>query len=282
MKEVYKSVSMDKSRIQIIEYSNSKYKLVKQTNLVEVANLNKMRNHLSSTPPLIQNDVSYSVIVPPIIAWSEEAQTIELEYMEGENLEKLLTSPSGKERIQYIEFVKNFIHWMESTGTFWRGAAPRNLLINSRDKTICMVDFERPITVKESTFTHPEFNALARGLVHEEFCAFLFESEQSEIFPDIWSNISSDPIPLVSIHGKRVKILLDNFFGPAEESVKPEQLMTVYKFMSSIVTPFLIKEKPFFPLQHIDNKINGPESYVRTILELSQLDRSAWPAYFGV
>ena len=183
-------------------------------------------------------------------------------------------------RTQNVNFTHHFIEWMKNTGTFWRGVAPRHILINSNQKEISLLDFERPITLKQNGFNNEEYTKLLRGLVHEEFCAFLFEDEQHLIFPNFWNiNVSQEDIPLNIIHGKRVKLLLEYFFGQLRETVQTEQLHFVYKFMSSIVTPFFIENKPFFPLKAIDETAREPKDYVDTILQLSKIDKSKWPTY---
>lgn len=281
MKELYKSVSMDEGRVGIIEHSDSVYVVTKKTTTTEVVNTATMNNHLHSVRPFALQGEPYQVVAPKIIAWDETTGSLVLELKEGENLEALLSSSEGN-RASIVIFTRHFLEWMKDTGTFWRGAAPRHIIINSGQKEISLFDFERPIAVKQGGFKDEEFKKMSRGLVHEEFCAFLFEDEQQVVFPNFWdADTSKNIIPLASIHGKRIKLLLENLFGPIGDSVQEEQLNFVYRFMSSAVTPFFIEGKPFYPLKAIDEKTRGAENYVDIILQLSKVDRSQWPAYLG-
>lgn len=202
-----------------------------------------------------------------------------LELKEGENLEALLSSDKV-DRNDKVNFTKQLLEWMKDTGTFWCGVAPRHIVTDQVKNEVSLLDFERPLALKKGGFSVEEFNNLLRGLVHEEFSAFLFENEQKNIFSDIYkTEFPNKLINLNSIYGRRVKLLLAHFFGPLEETIKTEQLFFVYEFMSSIVTPFYVDGKPFFPLKEIDERTRVAENYVSTVLQLSKIDRPQWPAY---
>lgn len=279
MKELYQSISMDEGRIKIIEHYNDICIVTKKTIKREVINTAEMNTHLQNTKQFEWQNELYKVVTPKIIFWDQAKGTLGLELKKGNNLEALLSSTEGN-RTQNINFTHQFLEWMKTTGTFWRGVAPRHIIINYDQKEISLLDFERPINLKPDGFDNEEFNNMLRGLVHEEFCAFLFEDEQQVVFPDIWKTKElNKTIPLSVIHGKRVKLLLEKLFGPFGESVQTEQLHFVYRFMSSIITPFFIEGKPFYPLKAIDKKTKGAESYVDILLQLCKMDKPQWPRY---
>lgn len=278
MKDIYRSVSMDKGRIGVVENSFGIHAITKRTTVKEFANTTEMNTYLESAKQFEWQDTLYRVVTPKIISWSENTEILTLEFKEGQNLEASLSSMDS--RTQNVNFTQCFINWMKKSGTFWRGLAPRHILINSDQKEISLLDFERPNTLKQNGFNDEEYTKLLRGLVHEEFCAFLFENEQHLIFPNFWdTNVFKQDIPLNIIHGKRVKLLLEYFFGQLGETIQTEQLHFVYKFMSSIITPFFVENKPFFPLKAIDETAREPKDYVDTVLQLSKIEKSEWPTY---
>lgn len=279
MKELYQSISMDESRIGVIERSDGSCIVTKKTIFKEVANMIEMGTHLERTKKFEWQGEQFKVVTPKIVSWDEPTETLTLETKEGENLEASLYLPNDN-RQQKIDFTYQFLYWMKSTGTFWRAAAPRHIIVNSEQKEITLLDFERPVALKEGPFDEDEFNRKLVGLVHEEFSAFLFESEQNAVFPDVWNlNSPKEIIRLDTIHGKRIKLLLDNFFGPIGETVQNDQLYFIYKFMSSVTTPFLIQGSPFYPIKAMDERTRKAEDYVKIVLDLSKLERSEWPAY---
>lgn len=281
MKELYRSISMDEGRIDVLEHPDGFCVVTKITTVKEVENMVEINTHLLSVKPFKWQDDLYKVVTPKIVSWDEAIKVLTLELKEGDNLEASLSS-AGDNRKQNIDFTHQFFEWMKATGTFWRGAAPRHIVINSNQKEISLLDFERPVTLRQIGFKDEEFNTLLRGLVHEEFCAFLFDDEQSVVFPDIWKIESyNEVIRLNTIHGKRIKLLLEFFFGFLGETIRTEQLHFVYEFMSSIVTPFLFEGKQFYPLKAIDKKTKMAEDYVDMVLQLSKIDRSQWPTYLG-
>lgn len=273
---------MDEGRIGLIEQPDGSCVVTKKTSSKEVASMVEMKTHLENSKQFEWQSESYKVVTPEMISWDENTETLTLEAKKGKNLEALLYLPNDN-REQTVDFTYQFLNWMGSTGTFWRAAAPRHIILDSKQKEITLLDFERPVYLKDSSFGEKEFNERLVGLVHEEFSAFLFEDEQNRVFPNIWNiDNSNEEIGLDTIHGKRIKLLLNNFFEPIGETAKKHQLYFVYKFMSSIATPFFVQEKPFYPFKAMDEKTREATDYVETVLALSNLKRSEWPKYLKI
>lgn len=281
MMEFYKSISMDAGRIGIVEHPDKVCTVTKKTTLIEILNMTQMSLHLQNTGSFEWQGEQYKITIPKVISWDDATGVLELELKCGKNLEALLSSVDN-DRKQTVNFTHNILEWMKNTGTFWHGIAPRHIVINSDQREITLLDFERPVVLRQNGFKDEEFDSLLRGLVHEEFSAFLFENEQPRVFPTIWkSEVSTNDILVNTIHGKRVKLLLENFFGLLGDVIKAEQLHFVYKFMSSIVTPFFVDGKAFYPLKAIDERTREADKYVETVLQLSRMDRLSWPEYLG-
>jgi tRNA A-37 threonylcarbamoyl transferase component Bud32 len=273
---------MDPGRIEVNTLPTGRFVVTKKTTGTEVSNTAEVTTHLQSVKPLEWQDTAYRVVTPKVISWDESGGLLTLELKQGENLEASLSSVENG-RADNVNFTRRLLEWMKATGTFWRGVAPRHIVTDSANNEISLLDFERPLVLRKEGFNADEFNELLGGLVHEEFSAFLFENEQKSVFPDVYKTESPDKlINLSSIHGRRVKLLLTHFFGPLGETVTTEHLFYVYRFMSSIVTPFFVDGKPFFPLKEIDERTRDPQNYVSTVLQLSRIDRPQWSNYLKI
>ncbi len=279
MKDLYKSISLDDGRVAVIELAGDKYAITKKTSIKEVQNMEAVHNHLQEAKLFEWLNIYFKIVVPKVISWNAVDETINLEFKDGKNLEELL-SIVDENRPAIIDFTQKLLTWIKETGTFWRGLAPRHIVLDTNNNEVTILDFERPVMLKNGGFFESEFNDKLRGLVHEEFSAFLFEDEQQKIFPDIWKDENyKEEIDLEAIHGKRIKLLLNNFFGLHEKKTSREELYFVYRFMSYMVTPYLIDGKEFFPLKAIDKKVRGAENYVNTVLTLMTMDKNKWPKY---
>ncbi len=279
MKDIYQGISTDPGRIEIIDLQDRGFAVSKKTQSGEVTNMVEFSSHLQRCAPFVWKGQDFKVVIPEILGWDNKTEKLTLKIVEGNNLESLLHA-NGTERDECVDFLANFMQWMSTSGTFWKGLAPRHILIDETSKQISLLDFERPLLLKSDGYTSEEFNNLLRGLVHEEFCAFLFDSEQNTIFPNMWDNMhESNTLQLDSIHGKRVKLLLEKIFGPLEETVTEAQLNFIYKYMSAVVTPYFVDGKAFYPLVAIDKKVRGAENYANLVLTLSKIEKSEWPNY---
>ena len=49
--------------------------------------------------------------------------------------------------------------------------------------------------------------------------------------------------------------------------------------MSSVVTPFLIHDRPFYPILSLDKAARDPEEYVKIVTNLIKIDRQKWAQY---
>lgn len=277
MKELYRTVSFDDQRT----FLDQDHVVKNNISDLEFVNLELISQHLRKTEGIQLGDSIFVVKTPNIISVNTANRSIFLELCDGDNLEQKLETTFDETRNKYLDITKAFVLWMKTTGTFWAGAAPRHIIINDPNKTVSIVDFEREILLDEKGFEDTKFNSLIRGLVFEEFGAFLFENEQEDIFPNLWENLPQEEIQPDSIKSMRVKLLIKHFFGIDHDTVSSEKFATIQKFMAKMVTPFYVGNVPFFPLRHIDNKVkNNPYEFVKSLIELTQLKQDMWPNYF--
>lgn len=279
MKDIYQSISLDNGRVFLSEENDVCF-VQKITTEKEIKNTIAFSEHLAGLDIVYLAGVRYKITVPQILDWNPDTSIAKFEFKEGSNLEEALKKASP-DRFQDATFVKDIFEWMKSSGTFWRGAAPRHIIINKLRNEVSLLDFERPIKIKKDGFEDAEFQSMVRGLVHEEFCAFLFDSEQSSIFPHIWDHDENQQVEIGSIFGKRINLLIKYFFDPKDNRIPLEQLLFVYKFMSSVVTPYLVEGKPFYPIPILDKIAREPEDYVKVVTNLIKMDRQSWPHYLG-
>jgi hypothetical protein len=183
-------------------------------------------------------------------------------------------------RSEYVALSRSFIFWMQNTGIVWGDAAPRNILINSQTKEICLVDFEKGCLLQDNPYSIDEFNNAVRGIVHEEFSAFLHPDEQLTVFGDVWQ-IQEDALVLATyLRGKRERILYERLFGNLQNEIPLQQAVSVQRLMSEIVTPFRTETGIFFPLVYLAES-ESAENYVETLLQLKNLDRNLWPSFLS-
>lgn len=274
-------VSFDPQKVWIEEVNGVKC-VVKKTNQLEVEMVQLVKRHLTlnNASSFFWGGTVFKVNIPDILSWDPDKKIMHQQYCKGNNVELLLRSMFGEERHRIVSFLLDFMEWMRKNGMFWEGAAPRHLIVEELGKNLSLVDFERPIILQEYSFSEEEFRVLLRGTVHEEFCAFLFEDEQKMLFANIWDDVSQGEVPTSSIRSVRQLILYEKFFGRPKGKVFMKQLALVQRFMSGIVTPFLLDNSPFFPLVALD-KIRGAQNYVETILELDRTKRVEWPLVFA-
>lgn len=238
-------ISVDVNKIWLEENKDKKI-VVKITNQFEVDQLSKVSQWLliNNNSELVWEEIIFETKVPEIISWDKDK-------------------------------LKSFFFWMKCKGFFWKGIAPRHIIINESERTIYILDFERPLENFDKPFSEEKLTSLMRGLVHEEFCAFLFKEEQDMIFGNIWLDPKPKSVPKSSITSKRQLALLEAFGGGLNEEFPVGQLVYIERVMSYAVTPFILNNEPFFPLLYLE-ELKSLENYVRTVLELSQTERIRW------
>ena len=269
-------VSFDEEKVEIRHEEDGSLVVVKKTDTVEIINMSQVRDHLISEGrgSLIWRNLTFAVSVPEVISWDSGSGVLVAQYFAGENLELLLRSENEETRRKYVDFTKTFVSWMRETGTIWVDAAPRNIAVNEETKEIGIFDFEKGSLLQDKSYTPQQFNTIIRGIVCEEFSAFLFPEEQQQIFGDIWTD---DDI-LVSqnyLRGKRERILYGKLFGNLEDQIPLKNAISVQKLMAEITTPYLVEGEIFFPLVYLAES-KSAEEYIGLLLEMVSLDKSAW------
>lgn len=154
--------------------------------------------------------------------------------------------------------------------------APRHVIVDTERNSVVIVDFERALVIRQSEIGKNEYRCLTRGRVHEEFCAFLLEREQTEVFGNIWEEDGkeNEVIEIKEIQSKRVQALIKELFGPREK-IAIRDLYATYKLLAETVTPIEDEKGVFFPLVELD-RFRGAENYVGKVISLKKIPRGEW------
>lgn len=272
-------VSYDADKVRIVTALDNSTSVYKTTTDNEFEHLKLMKSKLEmcSSNSILWKAEDFSIHIPEIKSWNNETHTMEMSHLKGDNLEILLRETNRENRVELVELIANVIGWMKQSGCLWIDAAPRNILIDNNAKSIGFVDFEKGAILQDFPFTNDVFSLYVRGIINEEFSAFLFQHEQEIVFGDIW-NVRDMPISNELIQGKREKLLYEYAFGKIGNEVSLADLTLIQKLMSEMVTPFYVEDEVFYPLVYLDH-YRGAESYTNAIIELSKIDKVDWPAF---
>lgn len=263
--EIFDVVSVEPDKIWA-EKLNKKIIIAKKTDHLEYNRTKKLEKWLSQDRNgiLYWGKDNYKIQASKIVSWDNNKKILRLEYCRGKNLENLLKENFGTNRSAYVKLIKIFLKWMTWNGLYWKGLAPRHIIINKKPRKIFIIDFERELKIYNYHLSSSNLRNMIRGYVYEEFSSFLFESERDDIFGDIWSVKRHGLILKKSISSSRQRALIEKFFGAKISRISDDQLIFVEKLMSSAVTPFLVNNRPFFPLILLEN-IKGLKKYVKAI-----------------
>jgi len=274
-------VSFDSDKVKIYHKEDGSLVIAKRTNTTEAINMSQIKEHMISRDrsSLSWEGTTFTVRVPEAISWDNENGVLVTKYFEGENLELLLRSENHDTRKKFVDFTKIFIEWMKNAGIIWRDAAPRNVAVNEETKEICIFDFEKGSLLQDRPYSTEEFNSAIRGIVYEEFAAFLFPEEQQQVFGDVW--VAEDVLISQNyFRGRRERILYKRLFGDLKDRLCLKKVVSVQRLMAEVVTPYLVEGKVFFPLIYLA-KSKSAEEYINLLLELVTLDRSDWPDFLS-
>jgi len=280
-RNLHKVVSLDKGRVAVFSSEEGPTVIIKRTSSEEFNNLLQMRNHILSetNSSLTWNGIEFKVVTPTILKWDASSGELTTEYFSGQNLEILLLDIDKDSRSKYVGFVRSFVDWMKQKGIIWKDCAPRNILINEDEKIIFIADFEKGNKLQSVPYSQGDFNSNVRGIIYEEMCAFLFPEEQEQVFGSIWDE-GDRIIPASSLRGKREPILYEMFFGEFGDQISLANLLFVQKFMASMITPYCIGDRAFFPLTLLAGA-GSPEKYTSLLLGLYKINREEWPIFLA-
>lgn len=206
----------------------------------------------------------FKIETPSIISWN--GRILDLEYVEGLNLEHALREVNNPNRNFYLKLLKCFIKLLKSHGFLWGDFAPRNMILNKEKKILYIMDFER-----ELEFVHPvsavQFNRYLRNYSREELACFLFPEELILLLQDFLISENNALVHIDTIVSRRKKRLLEFLFG-AKKEYSLYELQDVEDLLVELATPVKVLANVLFPMDILDKK---PFDYDEYIIRVKQL-----------
>lgn len=268
-------LSFDSQRVKFVMQADGTRVVEKKTTISEFQQISIAHDYLS-TYPIFLCDGIISVLPAPIIGWDEHKLTLLTVYCEGINMEHYLKSMVKIDRIKCVSLLKDFFSLIRLRGFLWGDCAPRNMILNECQKSMRIVDFEKPLLIEKGPVNPMKFARYLRNYSWEEFSCFLFEEEQKEVFGEFLIDESEQTIVTSTIRSARKKKLLSILFGIKNEYLISE-ICEVEQLMISIATPFFINQTPFWPIELLDsiNERSGTDVYTTVVQRIKNFTGEA-------
>ena len=211
------------------------------------------------------------VLTVPILSWDPVYSVLTTEFCDGINLEHALRRVGEKvQRFECITFFRELLRKMREQGFLWGDCAPRNMILCGN--TLRIVDFERSLALLGHAVDPPVFSRFFRDYSYEEFSCFLFREEQDFLFKEFLTpELEREEILVSLISSKRKRALLAIRFGN-KISYGIQEVEEVENIMADVATPFLVNEKPFYPMETIEYITTNGGKYADIIFRIHPLD----------
>jgi len=268
-------LSFDSKKVEISRGPDGQTIVRKRTTQSEYQNIVLARQHLLKHRPILSCVTGRNIFisVAEVYEWEEKPQVLSTLFYDGDNLEWILRSSTGKERSNWLKTLKKIFEIFKSIGFLWGDFAPRNMIWDRPKNTLWLVDFERGLHLKDCPVEQDVFNRYVRSYSREEFACFLSKKEQSVVFRDLLDEYYVGSVPSGQVASKRKMGLLRNLFGE-KDCYSIAELRQAEDMMVFIATPFFINEVLFFPMDSLDRigSKGGPNEYVDAVMAIRNLD----------
>jgi len=237
----------------------------KDTSLSEYQNIKLAEDYLQTNP--INLDYGIKIKTAPVADFTQNILTTE--FCIGDNLEGVLKQ--NKDQVFWLKLLRQMLRAFQVRGFLWGDLAPRNMIFDKKSKIIYIIDFEKRLDIKDSSVKQDDFNLFFRNYAYEEFSCVLGATAQKILFIDFLTYDSQIEIPMDEIKSKRKKKLLERIFG--EKNQYPiKEIGFVEDLMSVTATPFLVNQKPVYPMFLIEKivKKGGAYAYTEIVKQLAQ------------
>ena len=274
---MFNVLSFDSARVHIGQSCGGNIVVKKRTSEKEFLNLSMATHHLEKhglSVVVFNENEPTQVRVAPLDSWSEETSMMSTLFCKGENLESILREEKRKDRGTWISVIRALFVKFQRFGFMWGDFAPRNIIWNSTDNRLWLVDFERDTTTRDCPVEQGMFNRYIRSYSREEFACFLTEDEQLTVFKGFIQEPNGQRhIPIDHITSKRKSGLLRRVLGE-KQSYSIQEVRTIEDLMVFIATPFFVRGNLFFPMDPLDSisSKRGPNEYVNTVIAIRDLD----------
>ncbi|MGC2236787.1 MAG: AarF/UbiB family protein [Pyrinomonadaceae bacterium] len=271
---IFSVTSLEEGRISLLE-DNGDIFVTKRTTSKELCNLTRVKRWLvkNDTFTGANTKFKFRISVPRVIKWIADDNTLVMEYCKGVNLEIEIMRQHKRRRF-YINMLADILNWIKSKSFYWRDFAPRNIIFDSKSRTIFLVDFESPLVIGRKMMTEKKYNLFVQNKIMLELATILFHEEQNYLCPNVWKYYERKTIPVKEILGKRRRayILLKH---PGISAIKHRNLVEIEEKIISIASPFIYKNTIFYPLISL-SKIDSVEHYISVLTQIESKEKSLW------
>ncbi len=270
-------LSFDPERVTVSSCPDGKMIVNKKTTKKEYANILLAQQHILKHPLILipRKNKVIRIATAEIFRWNENEQLLSTLFSQGKNLEQVLRKTFGTKRGKFIHLIRMIFESFKENGFLWGGFAPRNMILNQSKGIICIVDFERESQFKDLPIERFVFNRYVRNYSFEEFSCFLTHDEKEILFYGFLDEDENGIVERSHIASKRKCALLEILFS-MKEYYSLAEVRYAEDIMSAVVTPFLVHDLFFFPMDLIDliGKKGGPNEYARIIMSIYKLGES--------
>jgi hypothetical protein len=275
---MFNILSFDPDKVQVYQSTKGYIAVRKKSCEQEYVNFIRSKQHLEKYQPLIHNKTygDLKIRTVPMESWDEKEKILSTLFCKGENLEKILREIHGDYRSVWIECIKNLFKKFQEIGFMWGDFAPRNIIWNSVENILWLVDFERTLVLRDCPIEQKLFNRYIRNYSREEFSCFLTINEQAVLFEGFLDENASAYIPIEYITSQRKIGLLRSLFG-SKPSYSLHEVHEVEDIMVFVATPFFIGSAQFFPMDSLDiiGSKRGSHEYINAVLAIRNLDETS-------
>lgn len=276
---MYEGLSFNGSRVRLGTSLNCDRIILKNTDVKEYQTLLNAQVHLSLFNPVLRNQKwnGFGIRTALLHAWNESLGILETVFESGENLESLLRETIRSPRSSILEAIGELFLIFKRTGFLWGDFAPRNILINSEKKILCLVDFERTSGFIRGGVSDEVFSHYFSHYAWEEFSCFLRKAEQELVFPPWINEGYHEPVLFENISSSRKRSLLRHIHGHNKEYTV-EEIHAIEKLMAEVATPIHQDGLFHFPMDFLDPIASrgGANEYVKAVMEFYKLGRYQW------
>ena len=256
MNNQHEIISLDPTRTWC-ERLDGRFVFKKITNKEEV-DLLRYAHSVLNNKEIITSKQTFSIRVPEILNWDNQASLLTMSYCEGENLECLLCTSSTRDFA--VELLQALFKFIIVNHFFWYDFAPRNILISSN--VIYFVDFEKGI---DNNVKH--IKLFLRTHVYEEYSSFLLKNERlysADYVYSLYNGESDITISISDIKVKRFKAIALQL--GYDGTILLSELLKIQHMIINVEEPHLSDDEIIFPriklVKMLEDKLKNPQVYV--------------------
>lgn len=165
-----------------------------------------------------------------------------------------------------MKIIRELLHKFRERGFLWGDIAPRNMIYVGKKQMLYILDFEKPLEIRDTLVNILDFNLFFRGYAYEEISCVLVAEEQSFLFADFLEIDMGRIIPLSEIRSGRKRRTLEYLFGN-KDCYDVAEVALVEDVMSAVATPTMYENRLICPMPIIEKAVKrrGTDAYIEFV-----------------